>query len=116
MAKKIKWDSDAELGRQMNIKSSQITQGIVIHANLHEQLKKGLLTYGKLINANAGSSVCFLSDIQDNEQLKLFCVCNRFNAKTYLLLRLAGVKKVGDLLDKENSIINRNWAKVKEFV
>ena len=101
----------AELGRQMIIKSSQITQGVSIHEKLYEQLMKGLKIYCGIENGDIEPV-----EVKENEDLKLFCVCNRFNAKTYLLLRLAGVKKVGDLLDKENSIINRNWAKVKEFV
>ena len=110
MTKKLKW-KDAELARQMGRKSSWITQGIKIHGKLYKQLMKGLEIYCKMENGDIKPVW-----VKDNEDLKLFCTCNRFNAKVYLLLQLAGVKKVGDLLEEDNSIIVRNWAKVKDFV
>ena len=110
MTKKLKW-KDAELARQMGRKSSWITQGIKIHGKLYKQLMKGLEIYCKIENGDLEQT-----KVTDNENLKMFCTCNRFNAKVYLLLQLAGTKKVGDLLDKENSVINRNWARVQEYV
>tara|TARA_R110002096_G_scaffold28583_1_gene86564 strand:- start:250 stop:582 length:333 start_codon:yes stop_codon:yes gene_type:complete len=110
MAKKLKY-IPAELARQMGKESAWITQGIKIHKKLYARLLEGLKVYCSIENGDLEQVA-----VKENEQLKLFCSCNRYNAKTYLLLRLAGVKKVGDLLDKENSVINRNWARVQEYV
>lgn len=110
MAKKLK-HIDAELARQMNRPTPWITQGIKIHDKLYRQLKKGLKVYCEIENGDREPV-----KVMDSEDLKLFCSCNRFNAKVYLLLQLAGIKKVGDLLDNKNSVIERNWNKVKDFV
>ena len=111
MIKKFKWDKPAELARQMDCKSSWITQGVSIHEKLYNQLMNGLKVYCMIENGEI-----LPGEVEENNELKYFCICNKFNAKTYLLLRLAGVKKVGDLLDEENTVINRNWARVQEFV
>jgi hypothetical protein len=116
MTKKLKW-IDAELAKQMEVDRPWISQGIKIHENLYKHLMKGLKVYCKIVNGEFESftlaSLIFRSS--KNEDIKLFCICNRFNSKTYELLILSEVNSVEDLLNDKEASISRNWEKVRSF-
>ncbi len=103
--------SPAELARQLGIYTSQVYQVIGDKTSLYKALMKGLEVYCKIEN-----KIIEPVKVKTNEELKLFCVSNGMNVKSYLLLRLAGIKKGDDLLEAKESIVNRKWARGKKFL
>lgn len=101
----------SELSRQLDIYHAQIYQVLGRKSKLFYALMDGLEVYCQMENG-----VIPPKDVLDNEELRVFCIGQGMNLKGYLLLRLSGVERGDDLLEKEESIVSRKWAKAKEFV
>ena len=121
--------SDIELSRQLECSQPWVPQGLKRagmgnskrNHPFYNKLKAGLKIYCSIENGKIEPI-----EPKENKALKLFCECNKYNPKYYILLNLAGVRKVGDLFlrdeDGNIALINdnlpqmvKNWNKVKGF-
>ena len=110
MDKKLKWN-DSVLSGLIGISPPELNQGIKKpYAKFYNKLNEGFLIYVKIQNEDIGRP-----RVTENKELKLFCACMRLNRKAYTFLLYSGVKKVGDLLDKDTTL-EKNWFKVKDLV
>ena len=104
----MKWN-DAELCKQVERHSSWVVQGIKQkHKKLYDKLKIGLKVYADIQNGDKEDIVLI-----HNDDIKIFCICNRFSYGLYKLLLYAKVKNVEELID--NDSLRSNWDKVKGF-